>query len=48
MPTWWSGHAANEPRLRQARMDSVYSFSLKVALVAAMFLLALLIAYLAH
>ena len=48
MPTWWSGHAANEPRLRQAHMDSVYSFSLKVALVAAMFLLALLIAYLAH
>ena len=30
MPTWWSGHAANEPRLRQAHMDSVYSFSLKV------------------
>jgi hypothetical protein len=29
-------------------MDSVYSFSLKVALVAAMFLLALLIAYLAQ
>ena len=48
MPTWWSGHAADEPRLRQAHMDSVYSFSLKVALVAAMFLLALLIAYLAH
>ena len=48
MLTWWSGHAADEPRLTQAHMDSVYSFSLKVALVAAMFLLALLIAYLAQ
>jgi hypothetical protein len=29
-------------------MDNVYSFLLKVALVAAIFLIALLIAYLAH
>ena len=45
-PTWWSGHA--EPRLTQAHMDSVYRFSLKVVLVAAIFLIALLIAYLVH
>jgi hypothetical protein len=48
MPSWWSGHAVGEPRLSQAHMDSVYSFLLKVAFVAARFLIALLIAYLAH
>ena len=48
MPNLWSGHAAHEPRLSQAHMDSVYSFFLKVAVVAAIFLLALLIAYLAQ
>jgi hypothetical protein len=48
MPNLWSGHAAREPRLSQAHMDSVYSFFLKVAFVAAIFLLALLIAYLAQ
>jgi hypothetical protein len=47
MATWWSGDETSEPRL-QAHMDSVYSFSLKVVLVAAIFLIALLIAYLVH
>jgi hypothetical protein len=48
MLTWWSSHAADEPHLRQAHMDSVESFLLKVALLAAIFLIALLIAYFAH
>jgi hypothetical protein len=48
MPSWWSGHAIDEPRLREAYEDSVHSFLLRVALVAAMFLIALLIAYLEH
>ena len=46
MPSWWSGHAYS--LVKAAHEDSVDSFSLKVALVGAMFLLALLIAYLAH
>jgi hypothetical protein len=48
MPNWWSGHTVGEPRLTQAHTDSVDSFLLRVALLAAIFLLALLIAYLAH
>jgi hypothetical protein len=48
MPGWWSGHAVDESRLEQAHPDSVYSFLLKVALLAAIFLLTLLIAYLAQ
>ena len=35
-----------EPRLRQAHMDSVHNFFLRFALLAAIFLLALLMAYL--
>jgi hypothetical protein len=46
MPTWWSGLAVGEPRLRQAHMASVYSFLLKVALLAAIF--PDLVAYLIH
>jgi hypothetical protein len=45
MPRRWSGDAASEPRLRQAQMDSVDSFLLKLALLATIFVLALLIAY---
>ena len=37
-----------EPPLRQAHMDSVHSFLLKFALLAAIFLLALLTVYLAR
>ncbi len=45
MPRRWSGDAASELRLRQAQMDSVDSFLLKLALLATIFVLALLIAY---
>jgi hypothetical protein len=48
MPRRWSGDAASEPRQTQAHMDSVDSFLLKVAFVATIFVLALLIAYLAQ
>jgi hypothetical protein len=37
-----------EPSLREAQIDSVHSFLLRFALLATLFLLALLIAYLAR
>ena len=39
---------AGEPRSRKAHLDGVYIFLFRFALLAAIFLLALLIAYLAH
>ena len=45
MPSRWSGRAGGEP---QAHMDSVDSFLLKFALLAVIFVLAMLMAYLAQ
>ena len=39
---------AGEPRSRKAHVDGAYSFLLRFALMAAIFLLALLISYLEH
>ena len=45
MPSLWSGRAGGAP---QAHMDSVDSFLLKLGLVAAILVLAMLMAYLAQ
>ncbi len=45
MPSLWSGRAGGEP---QAHMDSVDSFLLKLGLVAGIFVLSMLMAYLAQ
>jgi hypothetical protein len=42
------GALFDEPRLRKAQTDSVHSFLLRFARLATLFLLALLIAYLAR
>ena len=39
---------AGEPRSRNAHMDDLYSFLFRFSLLAAMFVFALLIEYLAH
>ena len=46
MLRWWSGHAVDEPPLKQAHIDSVDSFLLRFAILAAIFQIALLITYL--
>lgn len=48
MSRWWSGQTFGEPRVTQAYRIAPYSFLLKVAFLAAIFMFVLLLAYLAH